>query len=101
MRFLLIFLAVVFTVPALMVGLSWLLFVSLPYLVLLGIIILLVRRNKRRSMQIAETIRSESERERELNRREFEAWRSANEASRKQMSKRERALRKFDEQSGR
>jgi hypothetical protein len=86
MRLFLIILTVVFTVPAMIVGLSWLIFVSLPYIVLLAIGMLFVRRSQQQNWRIAEATRCNAERERELNRQEFEAWRSANEASRRQMA---------------
>lgn len=67
-----------------------------PLGVFAAVAIFLVVRDSHRRAAIADSLARDADRERELNRREYAAWRAFAEEERQREAKRLRALRKFD-----
>jgi hypothetical protein len=79
-----------------LVGAMWAVVMITPVGVFIGVAVFLsIRRNRRRAA-IADALAREADRERELNRREYAAWKESVDETRRRDAKRLRALRKFD-----
>ena len=71
-------------------------FLLVPIYAYIALAIYLVMRNRRRQAASDADIAREAERERVLNEQEFQAWKAAAEGAKRNANKRERALRRFD-----
>ena len=79
-----------------LVNLIWALILLVPIYAYIALAIYLVVRNRRRQAETDAFIAREAERQRVLNDQEFQAWKAAAEGARRNASKRDRALRRFD-----
>ena len=79
-----------------LVNLIWALILLVPIYAYIAIAIYLVVRNRRRQAETDAFIAREAERQRVLNDQEFQAWKAAAEGAKRNASKRDRALRRFD-----
>lgn len=79
-----------------LVNLIWAAIVLVPIYAYIGLAIYFVVRNRRRQAQAEADSAREAERQRVLNDQEFRAWKDAAEGARRNASKRDRALRRFD-----
>jgi uncharacterized membrane protein len=79
-----------------LVGAMWALVMIMPVGVFIGVAVFLLIRSNRRRAAIADALAREADRERELNRREYAAWKESVDEARRKDAKRLRALRKFD-----
>ena len=79
-----------------LVNLIWALILLVPIYAYIAVAIYLVMRNRRRQAETDAFIAREAERQRVLNDQEFQAWKAAAEGARRNASKRDRALRRFD-----
>ena len=79
-----------------LVNLIWAAFLLVPIYAYIALAIYLVMRNRRRQAEADADIAREAERQRLLNDQEFKAWKAAAEGARRNVSKRDRALRRFD-----
>jgi predicted membrane-bound mannosyltransferase len=79
-----------------LVGAVWTVVAITPVGVFATVAIFIVVRSKRRQAAIADALSRAADRERELNRQEFAAWREFAEEERQREARRQRALRKFD-----
>jgi hypothetical protein len=81
------------------IGLLWLSVVLMPYLFVGGLIFYFLTRSSRMKAQADAWLERDAQRERDLNRKEFEAWRSAVVDRERAADRRRKALRKFDERN--
>ena len=79
-----------------LVNLIWALILLVPIYAYIALAIYFVVRNRRRQAAADADLAREAERERVLNDQEFQAWKAAAEGARRNASKRDRALRRFD-----
>ena len=79
-----------------LVNLIWALILLVPIYAYIAVAIYLVMRNRRRQAETDAFIAREAERQRVLNDQEFQAWKAAAEGAKRNASKRDRALRRFD-----
>ena len=79
-----------------LINLIWALILLVPIYAYIALAIYFVVRNRRRQAAADADLAREAERERVLNDQEFQAWKAAAEGARRNASKRDRALRRFD-----
>ena len=89
---------VVALVAWLLLGLIWTLILLVPFYVYVALSIAWLVRRHRKQAQTTMLAR-EAERQRRLNDQEFNAWQSAAEDARRTPTKRDRALRQFDQRN--
>jgi hypothetical protein len=70
-----------------LVGAMWALVIITPMGVFIGLAVFLVLRSNQRRAAIADTLAREADRDRELNRREYAAWKEAVEETRRKDAK--------------
>ncbi|WP_441237145.1 hypothetical protein [Bradyrhizobium sp. 930_D9_N1_4] len=82
---------------AFMVGLFWALVVMVPFYACVGLAIYFVWKSARTQANVTATLQREAERQRSFNEQEMRAWNASIEKNRRNATKRERALRRFDQ----
>ncbi len=84
-----------------LIGLAWTLILVAPYYFVIGVAVYVIVRINRRRTDLAASVEIEAERQRRFNDQELNAWLSTIEERRKQLSKREKTLRRFDDRNDR
>jgi hypothetical protein len=79
-----------------LIGILWTLALLLPFYVYIGAAVYFIWRSKRKEAQLAESAERDIERQRRFNEQEMRAWRDSLEKDRRNVSRREKALRSFD-----
>lgn len=95
MRFIVFAVGLFGTAALVIIGAAWVVAMLAPVGLLFWLAVLIVR-NHRKDAALADRLTREADRERELNMREYAAWRASVADARRRDSKRLRALRKFD-----
>ena len=79
-----------------LVGILWTLVFLIPFYAYVGIAVYLVWRSGRKQADLAASVEREAERQRQFNGQEMRAWRASFEGNQRNISRREKALRNFD-----
>lgn len=79
-----------------LVGAMWALVMITPLGVFVGVAVFFIIRSNRRRAATADTLTREADRERELNRKEYTAWKEAAEETQRKDAERLRGRRRFD-----
>jgi hypothetical protein len=79
-----------------LIGLLWAVALLLPFYVYIGAAVYLIWRSKRKEAELAESVERDTQRQRLFNEQEMRAWRDSLEKDRRNVSRREKALRSFD-----
>ena len=101
MPLIVILIGLAFFVVLCLIGLAWTLFLLTPYYLVIGVVIYIVVRSKRRQAELAASVEIEAEWQRRLNAQELKAWHDAVDYRQKQLSKRETDLQRFDRRNDR
>jgi uncharacterized protein (DUF58 family) len=79
-----------------LIGILWTLALLLPFYAYIGAAVYLIWRSRRKEAELAKSVERDTVRQRLFNEQEMRAWHDSLEKDRKNLTRREKALRSFD-----